>query len=159
VTGVQTCALPIWLIWQTGRNDYDEARNTCLPYTPSAWVNMFIDRMDYAYAVADLVVCRAGATTIAEITRLGKPAVLIPYPHAAANHQLYNAMELVNAGAAKLLLDGEAVARFAEVVVPLLAGGGALSRMAEASKHLGKPHAARDIAKRIMMLAESQDRH
>jgi len=147
------------IIWQTGKNDLDEARKICLRYTSSVWVDAFIDRMDYAYTVADLVVSRAGATTIAELTRLGKPAVLIPYPHAAANHQLYNAMELVNAGAAKLLLDSEAVDQFPEVVVPLLAEEGALSRMSEASKRLGKPRAAQDIAKRILSLAEKQETH
>ena len=63
-------------------------------------VHQFIDSMDYAYAVADLVVCRAGATTLAELTCLGKPAILVPYPHAAANHQVENARSLAERGAA-----------------------------------------------------------
>ncbi|MBI1807195.1 MAG: undecaprenyldiphospho-muramoylpentapeptide beta-N-acetylglucosaminyltransferase [Ignavibacteria bacterium] len=141
------------VIWQTGTEDYSHARNLCRTYsTTDVWVNAFIDRMDYAYAVADIVVCRAGATTIAELTRLGKPAILVPYPHAAANHQVENAESLAQSGAAVVVYDHEVSEKISTVVLSLLAGV-RLQEMGEKSKKLGKPEAARAIAQRVVELA------
>ena len=137
-------------IWQTGTED--AKAYAVLEKPGSVWTRPFIDRMDCAYAAADLVVCRAGATTIAELTRLGKPAVLIPYPHAAANHQVENARTLVEAGAAELIPDHEAAARVGTVVTGLI-DGGKLGAMSGRSRALGKPDAAREIARRMIDLA------
>ena len=146
----------IRIIWQTGKDEYQEIKKACTQFEPvSVWCNSFVDRMDYAYAVSDLVVCRAGATTIAELTRLGKPAILVPYPYAAANHQLLNATELADAGAARLLSDSEAPEKLLTTLTALINDEQALHHMSEASKKLGKPDAARVIAERIVRLAES----
>ncbi len=91
------------IIWQTGQDDYQRVVTAANKHhSSSLWVQPFIDRMDYAYAASDLIVCRAGATTIAELTRLGKPAILVPYPYAAADHQTENARAMTQAGAAMM---------------------------------------------------------
>jgi UDP-N-acetylglucosamine--N-acetylmuramyl-(pentapeptide) pyrophosphoryl-undecaprenol N-acetylglucosamine transferase len=115
------------------------------------WTGAFIDRMDLAYCVSDLVVCRAGATTIAELTRLGKPAILVPYPYAAAGHQMENARTLAEAGAAAIIEDHDAKDRLEEAVRGTLKGS-ALAAMGAKSKSLGRPDAARDIARRMVIL-------
>jgi UDP-N-acetylglucosamine--N-acetylmuramyl-(pentapeptide) pyrophosphoryl-undecaprenol N-acetylglucosamine transferase len=141
------------IIWQTGAGDIEKEALLCAAHPRgSVWVGAFIDRMDYAYRVSDLVVCRAGATTIAELTRLGKPALLIPYPHAAANHQVENARSLVESGAAEMVLDHDAVKG---LVSKILSGldDRRLSEMSVRSRKLGKPEAARRIAERVISLA------
>jgi UDP-N-acetylglucosamine--N-acetylmuramyl-(pentapeptide) pyrophosphoryl-undecaprenol N-acetylglucosamine transferase len=93
----------IQLIWQTGTSDknlVDEMKTK-----KGIWIGEFIDKMEYAFAAADVVVCRAGATTLAELTRLGKAVILVPYPHAAEDHQTFNARSLVDADAAILITD------------------------------------------------------
>ncbi len=141
------------IIWQTGHEDIGEARQASARYPrESVFVSEFIDRMDYAYAASDLVVCRAGATTIAELTRLGKPAILVPYPYAAANHQVENARTLASQGAAEIIDDGEISAKLSAVVSSLLKDD-RLRTMGEQSKKLGKPSAAMDIARRVIELA------
>jgi len=106
-------------------------------------VRPFIDDMASAYAEADLVVCRAGATTIAELTALGKPAVLVPYPYAADDHQRKNAESLVSRGAALMILDRELTApNLAQAIEALRTDPHALAKMAEAARALGKPDAA-----------------
>jgi UDP-N-acetylglucosamine--N-acetylmuramyl-(pentapeptide) pyrophosphoryl-undecaprenol N-acetylglucosamine transferase len=72
-----------------------------------AEVQRFIQDMDRAYGAADLVLCRAGATTLFELMALGKPAILVPYPYAANDHQTLNAKTLVEAGAALMVADGD----------------------------------------------------
>ncbi len=141
------------LIWQTGEGDYEKARNKTWGLS-GVRVEKFIHRMEYAYAAADLVVCRAGAVTIAEITRLGKAAVLVPFPHAAAGHQLKNAQALVNAGAAKMILDRELQSRLRDVLFELLQDDEQRKQIGRNSQRLGKPNAAQDIAEAILRLAE-----
>ncbi|HEX9613889.1 MAG TPA: undecaprenyldiphospho-muramoylpentapeptide beta-N-acetylglucosaminyltransferase, partial [Bacteroidota bacterium] len=80
----------VQLVWQTGEAHFAPV-NEKLKGRTVGWVGPFIGSMELAYAAADLVVCRAGAATIAELTRAGKPSVLIPYPHAVADHQTRNA--------------------------------------------------------------------
>lgn len=144
----------IGLIWQTGRDDAARAK-TATERFPSGKivVREFIDHIEYAYAISDLVVCRAGATTIAELTRLGKPAILVPYPFAAADHQTENARTLHEAGAAVVVPDGDIGMKLHEVLRTIL-DGGKLREMSARMKALGKPEAARTIARRIMDLAK-----
>lgn len=142
------------VIWQTGASDAEAAGKYRLRYgSDRLWVGAFIDRMEYAYAASALVLCRAGATTIAELTRLGKPAVLVPYPHAAANHQVENARSLVEAGAAVMVEDRAIGASLAETVLGLL-NGGDLAAMSATCLALGKPDAARVLARHVAALAE-----
>jgi UDP-N-acetylglucosamine--N-acetylmuramyl-(pentapeptide) pyrophosphoryl-undecaprenol N-acetylglucosamine transferase len=95
------------IIHQTGERDYDEVRQTYEREGVEAEVQRFIQDMDRAYGAADLVLCRAGATTLFELMALGKPAILVPYPYAANDHQTLNAKTLVDAGAALMVADGD----------------------------------------------------
>jgi UDP-N-acetylglucosamine--N-acetylmuramyl-(pentapeptide) pyrophosphoryl-undecaprenol N-acetylglucosamine transferase len=95
------------IIHQTGDRDYDEVRQAYEREGVEAEVQRFIQDMDRAYGAADLVLCRAGATTLFELMALGKPAILVPYPYAANDHQTLNAKTLVEAGAALMVADGD----------------------------------------------------
>jgi UDP-N-acetylglucosamine--N-acetylmuramyl-(pentapeptide) pyrophosphoryl-undecaprenol N-acetylglucosamine transferase len=142
----------IQLIWQTGERDYEKILSSTKG-TEGLRVEKFIEHMEYAYAAADVVVCRAGATTIAELTRLGKPAILVPFPHAAEGHQQLNARALVEAGAASLVSDNELVPKLKETVFALLRDDQQRAEMANRSRLLGKPNAAREIAEAVLRLA------
>jgi UDP-N-acetylglucosamine--N-acetylmuramyl-(pentapeptide) pyrophosphoryl-undecaprenol N-acetylglucosamine transferase len=93
------------VIHQTGEADLAAIRQAyaALPFAAEVWP--FIDRMDEAYARADLVLCRAGATTVAELTAFGKASILVPYPYAIYDHQRWNAQALKDCGAADMILD------------------------------------------------------
>lgn len=105
------------------------------------------DRMDLVYAAADLAVCRAGASTVAELAVVGLGAILIPLPGAPGDHQTANARALVAAGAARLIPDGELTApELAEVLSPLLADKDRMTAMSEAARRLGRPGAAAAVA-------------
>jgi UDP-N-acetylglucosamine--N-acetylmuramyl-(pentapeptide) pyrophosphoryl-undecaprenol N-acetylglucosamine transferase len=107
----------------------------------------YIDDMGSALAAADLVVARAGATSIAEITALGRPSVLIPYPYATDDHQTKNAESLASAGAAVVISDAELdTSRLGDVLVELLTDDARRATMAAASRALGYPDATRRVA-------------
>ncbi|MBW3619332.1 MAG: undecaprenyldiphospho-muramoylpentapeptide beta-N-acetylglucosaminyltransferase [Actinobacteria bacterium] len=113
----------------------------------------FIDDMAAAYAAADAVVCRAGATSIAELTALGKPAVLVPYPHATADHQLHNGRALEQAGGAVVIEDGDLdAARLVAAVEPWLVDETACTAVASASRAFGRRDAAANVAGLILDL-------
>jgi len=97
----------VQLLHQTGTADFECIRDAYRRSGFKGIVAPFIYQMGEAYAVSDIVVSRAGATTLAELTALGKPAVLVPYPYAAGNHQELNARKLLEMGAAKMILDSE----------------------------------------------------
>ncbi len=106
------------------------------------------DRMDLVYAAADLAVCRAGASTVAELAAVGLGAVLVPLPGAPGDHQTANAGALVAAGAARLIVDGELTGpALAEVLRTLLADKDRLTAMSEAARRLGRPDAAGAVAR------------
>jgi UDP-N-acetylglucosamine--N-acetylmuramyl-(pentapeptide) pyrophosphoryl-undecaprenol N-acetylglucosamine transferase len=111
----------------------------------------FIDRMDEAYAAADVALCRAGAGTVAELAAGGVPAVVVPYPHAPDDHQTKNAAALVRAGAAVLVPDGEATAdRIAPILEELAADPARRERMSKAARELARPDAARELARWVL---------
>lgn len=113
----------------------------------------YLDRMDLAYAVADLVVCRAGSATIAELATTGVPAVLVPYPHAPGDHQTHNARVLSEAGAAHLVPDAETTAdRLAELIDPLLADPARLAVMGRAADPSNHARAADLLAETVIRL-------
>lgn len=108
------------------------------------FVRDYLKEMELAYWSADLVLCRAGATTITEITSLGVPSILVPYPHATENHQEWNARQLADKGAALMIPDSELnCARIAEVVDEMMNAPERLGSMAERSKSLYREGAAR----------------
>ncbi|MEU6847795.1 UDP-N-acetylglucosamine--N-acetylmuramyl-(pentapeptide) pyrophosphoryl-undecaprenol N-acetylglucosamine transferase [Streptomyces sp. NPDC046716] len=128
----------VHLLVKTGPAALEETRRRLLG-TPAAAVP-YLDRMDLAYTAADLVVCRAGSATVAELATTRVPAVLVPYPHAPGDHQTHNARVLSDAGAGLLLSDGATTAdALAALVEPLLADPHRLAAMSAAAP--GGPHA------------------
>jgi UDP-N-acetylglucosamine--N-acetylmuramyl-(pentapeptide) pyrophosphoryl-undecaprenol N-acetylglucosamine transferase len=139
---------------QTGTLDHDRVRAAWQRLGIAARVEAFVTDMGRAYADADLVVARAGAMSCAELTARGLPAILVPYPHAADDHQRRNAEVLVRAGAAELILDRELDGeRLARTLEPLLADTRARARMADAARAIGRPDAAERVADVCAMLA------
>ncbi|MFD4711215.1 glycosyltransferase [Streptomyces sp. NPDC058430] len=143
------------LLIKTGPAALDETRRR-LGDSPVAQAVPYLDRMDLAYAVADLVVCRAGSATVAELATTKVPAVLVPYPHAPGDHQTHNARVLSDAGAAHLVPDGETTAeRLAALVEPLLADPSRLAAMGRAADPGNHAHAADLLAAKVISLAET----
>ncbi len=141
---------------QTGQADYAAIKEayTALPF--AAEVTPFIDRMDEAYAGADLVLCRAGATTVAELTVFGKAAILVPFPYAIYDHQRGNAQALAERGGAEMILDQELTgARLAESIRGYFSDRARLERMAAAARALGRPDAAARIVDECYALAHA----
>ena len=117
-------------------------------------IKAYEHNMRMAYAAADLVVCRAGGMTLSEVTALGMPAVVVPSPNVAGNHQEYNARALEEGGAAVVVReDPDAARKVCDEAVRLIRDGESLSRMAASSRRLGKPEAARQICRELMALA------
>jgi UDP-N-acetylglucosamine--N-acetylmuramyl-(pentapeptide) pyrophosphoryl-undecaprenol N-acetylglucosamine transferase len=141
-------ALPtIHIIHQTGERDHPAAQAAYLSKMVSAEVSPFIDNMPGAFARADLLICRSGASTVAEVTAAGKPAIFIPLPTAADDHQRHNAAALAAAGAAQLLPQSElSTERLVSDVVSLLGNPAALIRMSQAVHGFAHPDAAATIA-------------
>ena len=143
------------IVHQTGAADFSAINKAyqALPFDAEALP--FIDRMDDAYARADLVLCRAGATTVAELTAFGKAAILIPYPYAIYDHQRWNAQALADKGAAEVILDQEL--NGAELALRLrdyLADRKKIEAMARAALAMGRPEAAARIVDECYALAQ-----
>ena len=136
----------LFFIHQTGKADEMDIKTTYAKYDIPCRVAAFFNDIDRQYAQADLLICRAGATTIAEVTALGKGCIFVPYPFAADNHQEFNARALVKIGAAGMILDkdldGQTVARLIQYY---LSNPQAVTYMAEQARRFGRPHAAEEI--------------
>lgn len=143
------------LIWQTGALDADRVRGE-IGTSTTRWIGPYIQEMGKAYGAADLVLCRAGASSLAELTNLGKPSVLIPYPYAAADHQRHNALALVNAGAS-IMIDDSKIGEEAsfDAILALLRDRDKLAQMGAAARREGHPGAAATLAERIIALSKS----
>ncbi|HEU4649740.1 MAG TPA: undecaprenyldiphospho-muramoylpentapeptide beta-N-acetylglucosaminyltransferase [Gemmatimonadales bacterium] len=140
------------LLWVTGRGTHDQFARYHRP--PGVQVIDFLDPMADGYAVADLVVSRAGMITVAELCAWGLPSILVPLPTAAADHQTHNARVLAQARASELLIQSEVTpARLRERVLELLADRARREAMAHAAAARGRPQASRDIASRLLTLA------
>lgn len=134
------------IVHQTGEADLASVREAYRASPFSAEIFPFIEKMDEVYAQADLVICRAGATTIAELTAFGKAAILIPYPYAAYDHQRGNAQALKERGAAEMILDQELSGeKLAAMIRALHADPQRLKLMRAAAQQMGKPDAAQRI--------------
>jgi UDP-N-acetylglucosamine--N-acetylmuramyl-(pentapeptide) pyrophosphoryl-undecaprenol N-acetylglucosamine transferase len=142
------------LLVQTGDDDYDWVRREVAKTRIRSAVRPFMEDIAEGYSLADLLLCRSGATTIAELTACGLPAILVPYPHAADDHQFWNAEKLVSFGAAERILDDELTGkRLARVVRRLVMNPNHLRRMAVRARVLSRPQAAERIAQSIERLA------
>lgn len=141
---------------QTGETDLAKVRRAWETAGYKAEVSAFIHDMAAAYARADLVVCRAGATTLAELAAVGRPSILIPYPHAVGNHQELNARAFERAGAAEVILDRDLEPKMlAERISALLEDEGRRRRMSGAARGLARPGAAKAIAGELEELARA----
>jgi UDP-N-acetylglucosamine--N-acetylmuramyl-(pentapeptide) pyrophosphoryl-undecaprenol N-acetylglucosamine transferase len=142
------------IIHQTGERDYKDALAAYKSLGESAEVFKFIEDMPAAFARADLVVCRSGASTVAEITAAGKPAIFVPFPRAADDHQRVNAEALAQSGAAVVVEESKLEGVWlAETIAALLGDPRRLEAMSEAARGLAHPDAARDIARMAARVA------
>jgi UDP-N-acetylglucosamine--N-acetylmuramyl-(pentapeptide) pyrophosphoryl-undecaprenol N-acetylglucosamine transferase len=133
------------IIHQTGEKDLDFVSEAYREKGFEALVRPFFEDMATTYQVSDLVICRSGASTVAELAVCGKAALLIPYPY-AAHHQLINAKKLVDLGAARMILDQELNGRaIAQTILQLYDHPEERVRMEETIQRLGKPRAAEEI--------------
>jgi len=141
------------ILHATGERDRGAVDEAYRAWKGEARVLAFIQDMASAYAAADLVISRAGATTIAELTALGKPAFLIPYPFATNDHQRLNAEEVVRVGGARLILDQDLTGdRLASELRALLEDPSALVEMGRAAQGLGRPQATAHLADLVCRL-------
>jgi UDP-N-acetylglucosamine--N-acetylmuramyl-(pentapeptide) pyrophosphoryl-undecaprenol N-acetylglucosamine transferase len=149
----------IQVLHATGKNDFSRIKKVVAKLGISELekgnviIKPYLYNMAAALAVADLVISRAGATGLAEITAKGIAAILIPYPYAAENHQEYNARSLEKRGAAKMILDRNLTGeRLLTEVKKMISSEDRLEKMVESSKEVGKPEAAENILKLIKEL-------
>lgn len=150
----------IYVIHQTGERDYAEAQAAYLQAMVPAEVSPFIDDMPGAFARADLVLCRSGASTVAEIAAAGKPAIFVPLPTAADDHQRHNAATLAAGGAARLLPQAELTAeRLVTEIASLLQDRASLAKMSEAAHGFAHPDAAAKIASLVARVAGVSSQH
>ena len=144
----------IQVILQTGEKDFEDVEAAAASIGISAEVSPFINDMPGAFARADLLLCRSGASTVAEIAAAGKPAILVPLPTAADDHQYQNAKALADAGAARLLPQSELTAdRLTEEIVSSLANRAVLTQMGAAARRFAHPNSASKIAAMVARLA------
>jgi UDP-N-acetylglucosamine--N-acetylmuramyl-(pentapeptide) pyrophosphoryl-undecaprenol N-acetylglucosamine transferase len=152
---LETVKDKIRILHQTGARQKDEIARRYAEHGINAEVREFILEMAKAYQEADLIVCRAGATSLAEITAAGRAAVLIPYPFAADDHQLKNAQALAAQGAAVVIKESELNAeKLFDTIVRLLKDEGKRSQMEACSKKMGRPEAAVTIVNHCEALTE-----
>ncbi len=145
------------LVWQTGSYYYKEMLERLGDNYPKNLQAMeFVSRMDLAYAVADVVISRAGAGTISELCLLGKPSVLVPSPNVAEDHQTKNAMALVENQAALLIKDADSKEQLWSETFKLLNDKMKLNSLSENIKKLAKPNAAKEIVDVIMEVVNSK---
>jgi len=141
------------LIWQTGSVDFERIKPIQEEHPDLIRVNKFIDQIQYAYSAADVIVCRAGATTIAEIIQFELPALIVPYPYAAANHQVENATVLTQTGAAVMVEENQIEEKFRFELINLISNPEKLNEMRTNLKKLQKGDAALTIARSVIKIA------
>ncbi len=140
----------VQVIHITGELDYEKVKATYQQMKVDSFVCGFLDDMGAAFSMADIIICRSVATTIAEITAIGIPAILIPYPHAADNHQYWNAMELASNGGGYLLQQIDLTPeKIIELITDLFNNKEKYDRMKMFNKGMGIPNAASKVVDNI----------
>ncbi len=137
---------------QTGESDLDAVREAYRRAGLDARVERFFDAMEEEMQAADVVVCRAGATTLAEVAATGRPALIVPFPYATHDHQRRNAAAVRDAGAGEVVEQADLDARLAERLVALVSDGERRRVMSEAARQLAKPDAADAVVTRAEQL-------
>lgn len=144
---------PVQVIWQTGKYYEREMCEFLAAHpTKNIWQGAFIDRMNYAYAAADIVISRSGACTVSELCLVAKPTIFVPSPNVAEDHQTKNAMALVSKGAALMIPDAEAVGRGMDEAVAVLSDKKRLAALGDAIERLATPAAAEAIVDEILKI-------
>lgn len=138
------------VIWQTGKFYIDEIKQAtaALPIK-NMIITDFIARMDWAYSIADLVISRAGASSISELSLLGKACILVPSPNVSEDHQTQNALALVNRGAAIMVTDKEAPQQLVSTALSLIFNNEQLQTLQQNIVYFAKPQAAQQIAQEV----------
>lgn len=143
----------VQVIWQTGKFYIDDALKAFEPFEPFASkqiiVTAFVSRMDYAYSVADLVISRAGASSISELCLLAKPAVLVPSPNVAEDHQTKNAMALVKHDAAVMIKDVEAKEKMIPDALKIIQNASQMTALSKNILNLAEQNSAGRIAEEV----------
>ena len=152
------------LLWQTGKLYFPEAQKQAAPYQPDGLQALeFIQRMDLAYAAADVVVSRAGALSVSELCLTGKACILVPSPNVAEDHQTKNAQALVSKGAAVLITDEHAPASLYDEALRLLADPERQQQLSTRVRALARPHATElivdELLKLIKEFIDKRERH
>jgi len=137
------------VIWQCGKFYHENYKDKA---TENVQVHAFLNRMDLAYAAADMIISRAGALSVSELCLVGKPVIFIPSPNVAADHQTKNAMAISEKNAAILLSESDADQNFESVLEGLLHDEAMQKRLSENIKQLAKPDATKDIVAEIERL-------
>jgi len=133
-------------VHQTGEDDAETVKEAYANQGITCTVSPFFDDMARQYQKADLLICRAGATTVAEVTAVGKGAIFIPYPYAADNHQVLNAQTLTKADAAEMILQKDISGKMlADKIEYYASNPEQLEKMESRAKLLGRPRAAEAI--------------
>ncbi len=148
----QILAAGIQVIWQTGKSYAAEGKQLAAS-RKGVFVSEFIYEMDKAYSAADLLVSRAGAMSVSEISLLGKASILVPFPFAAEDHQTKNAQSLSKNGAAFLVPDSEIAEVLVQTVLGLIVDKDRIHQMEQAVKGFAKPNAAKEIVDEIFKIA------
>lgn len=148
----------IQVIWQTGKLYYEMIKSDLSDRSDLSDIKIldFLSRMDYAYAVADLVVSRAGASSISELSLLGKPSILVPSPNVAEDHQTHNARALSDKGAAILVRDIEAVDTMVDTALATIASKEKLQSLSDNVLKLAYPNSAEKIVNEILKLGNKE---
>lgn len=146
----------IQIIWQTGKVYYDKCKQSLdqLDNHNNIYCSAFLSRMDFAYAAADLVISRAGASSISELCLLGKAAILVPSPNVAENHQYHNARALSDKQAAILILDDQAQTQLVDTAMQLLKSPEELQSLQQNILTLAQHDSAIRIAQEVIKLAQ-----
>jgi UDP-N-acetylglucosamine--N-acetylmuramyl-(pentapeptide) pyrophosphoryl-undecaprenol N-acetylglucosamine transferase len=140
------------LIWQTGKNSFSEIKELCRPYEDKVKIFEFIDNMKIAYSASDLVICRSGMSSIMELSFLNMPAILVPFPLSADNHQEKNARTLENSRACILILQKELESKLISVITNTIFNNETLNTLGENIYKFSDPDSAKIIANLIYQL-------
>ena len=141
----------IQMIWQTGKNYYEDiCKNEDVLKLPNLKIMPFIQRMDLAYSIADVVISRAGAISVSELSLLGKAAILVPSPNVAEDHQTKNAMSLTGKNAAILIKDNETCEKLLPQAFGLLNDENKINELQKNILEFAKPKADEDIAEEVI---------
>lgn len=139
------------VIWQTGKQYYEEMQGR-IDEHPRLRLLQYVDRMDLAYAAADLAICRAGAITCSELMVTGTPSILVPSPNVAEDHQTHNARSMQSAGAAVLIPEAEMQDRLMDALRVLRSDAAGLEEMGRAARRIARPDAADRIARDVLAI-------